>query len=643
MSHKNDPWLRKRQIFSMPVTSNKKKKRGMRIFSILWLAFKKTSMVIGAAVIVSTVLSIWALSSIVREIDMNAEIGRFPSEMVLYLEIDGDLPDLMTETNFSQPFASNAKTIRNYIDALESAAEDNRVKGIYAIVGSEGLSVVHAQEFRRALAKFKESGKFAYIYATAFDQGLSGYYLASGFDEIWMQPMGVVMVSGISAQMPYLRKVLDRVGVYPQIYKRKEYKGAYDMFTESEMSKDSRRATEALVEDIALALSQDISNDMGITTEEFKTLIDKGLYMDNEALEAGLIDVLDYEDVLIEKINKQVTGDVKGDGLEYVRFDRYVGDILKKQNNVSPNDPKIALIYAIGAIVDSAGIRASGSSSHIGLGMKTIVAADEISAALLDIAEDETYKGVVLRIDSPGGSPVASETILRAIHKVQEAGKSVTVSMGSTAASGGYWIATSADKIFVLPTTITGSIGVLGGKFSLAQLWKTLGVHWDEVNWGKRAAMWSMNQPYNKGEIERVNAMMDNVYINFIARVAKGRSMSVEEVEEIARGRVWSGKRAVDIGLADEIGSLNDALDYAASQVGEADRHDIAVEIVPKPLTPIEQLAKFLEEQVSVGQALHIQAGLLHSLWPQIRESLTIQNMLSGKVVVYEPTHVFAQ
>ena len=643
MSHKNDPWLRKRQIFSMPVTSNKKKKRGMRIFPILWLAFKKTSTVIGAAVIVSTVISIWALSSIVHEIDVNAEIGRLPSEMVLYLEIDGDLPDLMTEANFSQPFASNAKTIRNYIDALESAAEDPRVKGIYATIEDEGLSVVHTQEFRRALAKYKESGKFAYIYASAFDQGLSGYYLVSGFDEIWMQPMGVVMVSGISAQMPYLRKVLDKIGVHPQIYKRKEYKGAYDMFTEHKISDSSRRATEALVNDFALALSQDISSDMGITPEEFKTLVDKGLYMDNEALEVGLVDVLDYEDVLIEKINKQVTGDADGKGLEYVRFDRYVGDVFKKQNNVSAHNPKIALVYAIGVIVDSAGVRASGFRSHIGLGMETMVAADEISAALMDIAEDETYEGVVLRIDSPGGSPVASETILRAIQKVQKAGKSVTVSMGAAAASGGYWIATSADQIFVMPTTITGSIGVLGGKFSVAQLWDKLGVHWDEVNWGDRAAMWSMNQPYNEGEAERVNAMMDNVYINFIARVAKGRSMSVGEVEKIARGRVWSGKRAVEIGLADKIGGLNDALDYAALQIGKTDRHNIAVEIVPKPLTAIEQLAKFLEEQVSVGQALRIQAGLLHSLWPQIKESLAVQNILHGQVAVYEPVRMQVQ
>ncbi len=646
MTHNNDPWLRKRQIFSQK-TSVKKKKPRLKILPILWLAFKKTSTLIGAVVIISSVFMAWTMSSILKDIEAEVEMAKLPKEMVLYLEIDGDIPDQPGDVNFSQPFSQSVDTLRNYIDAIERAEKDPRVKGIYAMIKGGGMSVVHAQELRKALKNFEASGKFSYIFASAYDQGLGSYYLASAFDEMWMQPMGVVMISGISAQVPYLRRVLDKIGVYPQIYKRKEYKSAFDTFTESKMPEESRRETKTLIEDIALTLGADISVDLDMTPEVFKGLIDKGLFMDQEALEAGLIDVLDYEDVLIEKITEQVTGDPKDKKLAYVKFDSYISEMVKgagynpkRAKAAALNAETIALVYAQGMIVEKSSSRASAQSTDIQspFNRENVVAAEDIAPVLLEIAEDERYKAVVLRIDSPGGSPVASETILRAIQKVQEAGKSVTVSMGSTAASGGYWIASSADQIFAMPTTVTGSIGVIGGKFSLAKLWEKLEVNWDEVSWGEKAGMWSMNQPYNKAEAERVNAMMDNVYSSFIKRVAKGREMSEADVEEVARGRIWSGQRAVTVGLADQIGGLNDALDYAAVQLGGENRRDVFVDILPRPLTPIEQLIKLLEGQVQAGQALRVQAGLLGSVMAQLREMLQEQQALSNGVAVYEPS-----
>ncbi len=642
MSHDNDPWQRKRQIFSEQGLVKKKKGPRLKVLPILWLAFKRASTLIGAAVIISSVLAAWMMSSILSEIDAGAQMAGLPDEMVLYLEIDGDLPDQGADANFSQPFSQDVKTLKNYVDALEKAASDPRVKGVYATLKSGGMSVAHAQEFRSALTKFKASGKFSYIYSAAYDQGLSGYYVSSAFDEMWMQPMGVVMLSGISAQVPYLRRVLDKIGVYPQIYKRKEYKSAYDTFTESKMSDASRREMEVLINDIASALSTDIASAKGIKAKAFKRLVDKGLYMDQEALKAGLIDVLDYEDVLIEKINEQVTGDPKDKDLAYVKLNSYISEMLKEQGSkkFKPEAKKIALVYAQGMIVEDGGTKTSGS---VAFGKKNIIAADKIAPVILEIAEDEDYSGVVLRIDSPGGSPVASETILRALQKVQESGKSVTVSMGSTAASGGYWISCSADQIFVAPTTITGSIGVLGGKFSVAELWNKLEVNWDEVSWGKKAGMWSINQPYSKAEAERVKAMMDNVYTNFVSRVATGRGMSEKEVEAVARGRVWSGRRAVAVGLADQIGGLNDALDYAALQVGVKDRHGVVVDIVPKPLTPIEQLIELLESQVMAGKTLNDQVRVLGSFWSQISDVLAEQRALSNGVAIYEPMSLSAQ
>jgi protease-4 len=456
-----------------------------------------------------------------------------------------------------------------------------------------------------------------------------------------MQPMGVIMLSGISMQVPYLRRVLDKIGVYPQIYKRKDYKSAYDMFTEEKMPKASRFETRTLIDDIASVLSSDIARDMGIEPRAFKTLVDKGLYMDQEALDAGLIDALEYKDVLIEKINEQVTGDPKDKDLAYVKFHSYVSEMLKERSSADKSQAKkIALVYAKGMIVEDGGVRAQGS---VAFRKDNIIAADKLAPVLIDIAEDDDYDGVVLRIDSPGGSPVASETILRALQKVQEAGKSVTVSMGTVAASGGYWIACGADQIFVMPTTLTGSIGVLGGKFSVAALWDKLEVNWGDVSWGEKAGMWSMNQPYDKAEAERVNAMMDNVYTNFISRVAKGRGMSEDAVESVAKGRVWSGKRAVTIGLADQIGGLSEALDYAAVQVGAKNRQGVVVDVVPKPLTPIEQLVEMLESQVLAGKTLNDQVKVLGYFGAQIGDVLLEQKALSRGAAVYEPVGLSVQ
>ena len=634
-----DPWIKQKKLHSSAPAKEAAipPKRKWRLLSILWLAFKKTSMVIGAFVILGSVASTWLLSSYVDEIDES-----FPDQMVLHMKLEGSLGDLPKDSGFVDPFVQDHKTIKNYIDAIDKARTDPRVEGIYAYLGNVQLSVAHIQELRQALHNFKESGKFTYIYAPSYDQGVGGYYLASAFDEIWMQPMGVVLISGLNAEMPYMRDVLDKIGIEPQIYKRKEYKGAYDMFTESHMPEASRRATQALVTDIAEVLKADIAKRRGLAEDAFMSSVNKGLFIADEAVQAKLIDYADYEDKLIEKINKNITGDPDDDDLSYVKFMSYVKEMVKEQEEYESGasfgigddsgKPGIALIYAVGAIMDSDKGRSSISVDD------GIAGADKISDALLDAADDENIDAVVLRVDSPGGSPVASETILRAVQKVQEEGKTVTVSMGPIAASGGYWIASLADEIFVLPTTITGSIGVLGGKFSLANLWQTLGVNWDHVRWGDNASMWSMNQPYTKSEAERVNAMMDNVYSNFIKRVAKGRDMTEDEVEKIAKGRVWSGKQAIEKGLADQFGGLNDALDYAAVQAGGLDRNDVNIVVLPKPLSAIEQLIELLETQASSGESLHVQAEFFKQILPSLKQIIMMQNMKSGSV--YEPIRV---
>ncbi len=268
-----------------------------------------------------------------------------------------------------------------------------------------------------------------------------------------------------------------------------------------------------------------------------------------------------------------------------------------------------------------------------------MAAASDIAPAIFDAADDDTVGAIVLRIDSPGGSPVASESILRAIEKAKEKGKLVIVSMSTAAASGGYWVAAYADRIFTMPMTMTGSIGVLGGKVAVQGLSDKAGVTWDRSQrWGENAGIWSTVTPFSESEAERMNAMLDSVYAQFIARVAKGRGMDKAEVEKIAKGRVWSGKRAVELGLADELGGLDAALDFAAKAQGLESRKDLNITVTPKPPTPLEHLMELLGTQAALGPALEGLRHVMEKVEPLSAQLRIIEN--PADYMAFEPLQV---
>jgi protease-4 len=287
--------------------------------------------------------------------------------------------------------------------------------------------------------------------------------------------------------------------------------------------------------------------------------------------------------------------------------------------------PSVALIYAVGAIVESADMSPSGLSS-----------ADDVAGMIQAATEDEDIEAIVLRISSPGGSPVASETIRRAIIDAKEEGKIVIVSMGEMAASGGYWIAANADYIYALPGTLTGSIGVAGGKFSLGNMWSKVGVNWASIGFSENADLWSFNQPFSAEGRARFENVIDMIYDAFIARVAEGRGMSVDDAEQVARGRVWSGYQALDVGLVDELGGLNDALDYAGSRLGGEDRHDIRVVMLPSVKTPFERVLQMLEGQVRAGQGLHVLGQYISADDQRQAQALLESLQQSGKINIYQ-------
>lgn len=652
---RNDPWKRRAKLFSGSVPKDvRHPKTKWRVLPILWMAFKRSCMVLGALVLLSTIVIAWSLSSVVDQIDTS-----LPQDMVLYLELEGSLGDVPAEAGFASPLAKPGMTVRHFTDALYRAAEDPRVLGLYAKFENGSYALAHIEEMRKAILAFRASGKFAYIYAPSYSNGLGAYYLASAFEQVWMQPMGIILIPGLNAEIPFFRKAVDRLGIEPLFFQRNEYKSAYDSVTRHDISDAHRDNMYSLLEDIYSTITSDIARDRDLSTPDLSALIDKGVLLSKEALDYGLIDHLDYADVLEETIKEKVRG--KGSALDvnYVGFGRYVGDTVeayesgrgfvphitpvvfdgsgmganKKKSN-RQKKPVVALVHAVGAIMDDDGT--SARSPLVALG-GDIAAADKISDALYDISEDDSIDAVVLRVNSPGGSPVASETILRAIQKVQESGKTVTVSMGPVAASGGYWISASADQIFVSDTTITGSIGVLGGKLSVKEMWDSIGVRWARITFGENAGIFSLNTPFSDKEGERINAMLDDIYANFIKRVAHGRNMSEEQVEKIAGGRVWSGSGAIDVGLADQLGGLDEALDYAAVQVGGESRADVRIVVMPKPLSQLERFLEVLEGNVSVYEMFLGEAGVFSSFYSFVQPHLIMQ---TSPAMVYEPVSI---
>ncbi len=599
-----------RSLFSKPAPAvPSAPKRKWVVLPVMWKAAKRTAMVLGFMVLLSSLVSVCFLGSVIGD-----AVPYVPSKAALYIEFEGNLVDNAPNSGFVGPFSPPAQTLRQVVEAIDHARYDDRIQGIIVRLKDGGMSSANAREIRDVLQEFKSTGKFLRVYATAYG-GLSGglgqYYLASMFDEIWMQPMGVVSIPGIQAEIPYFRDVLDKIGIEPQFFQRNEYKTAYESAQRSSMSAPNREMLKALIGDVQSELVAQIAKDRGMSVPEFNALLDLSLFTAEEALKVGLITVNDYADSLVDMLRIELTGDLDNDDDILVGLEDYLSDIdmhFSTKKGVFPTRKKwgkVALIYVSGAIMTS------GNGGEM-----AVAASEDIVPAIMDATDDVEIGAIVLRVDSPGGSPVASESILRALDLAQKEGVIVVISMGSVAASGGYWVASHADQIFALPTTITGSIGVIGGKPSLQEFWKKAGVNWDRsVKWGENSGMWSFNTPFSESEAERFNMMLDHTYTSFLERVAEGRNMSVGDVDKIAGGRVWSGLKAREIGLVDQLGGLNDALDYAALSLKLRDRYDLDVVVMPEPKTPMEQLVELLNGEIAVGDLPSVSAFARFMAW----------------------------
>jgi len=463
--------------------------------------------------------------------------------------------------------------LREAVSALHRAAEDPRVAGLIARVQLPAAAAGPVQELREAVAAFT-AVKPSLAWAETYPGTLS-YYLASAFGEVWMQPSGTVGLIGFATNALFLRDALDKAGIEAQFIARGEYKSAANLFTQDRYTDAHREADTRLLESLRGQVWQAIADSRNIGQDALDGLADQAPLLRDIAVESGLIDRVGFRDEAYARIAELVgakdispdTGDADGDDapsrLYLSRYARATGPGGPARPSMPGRGPKstIAVVTVAGPIVSGrGGSRLPFGSSNAG--------GDTIAAALREAAHDDSVSAIVLRVDSPGGSVTASETIWREVKKARERGKPVVASMGAVAASGGYYVSMGADAIVANPGTITGSIGVVTGKLIARDLKDRLGVGSDSVRTNANADAWSVNAPFTPEQHAQVEAEADLFYNDFVQRVAQGRHLSVEAVEAVARGRVWTGADALDHGLVDELGGLRAAVRRAKVLAG---------------------------------------------------------------------------
>jgi protease IV len=491
---------------------------------------------------------------------------------VLTLDLTQALPDQPPDSGVERLLYPNRLTLIEALDTIERAGNDSRITGLVARIGDSNMGLAEVQELRDAIATFRAKGKRAVAYSDTFGElgsGTHSYYLAAAFNEIWLQPMGTLGLVGLRIEMPYLRGTLDMLGITPSVEHREEYKNAANMFTEKQMTGPEREELQALLDSINAQMVGDIAKDRKIDPATLKDLIDHAPLLTDEAMKAHLVDHVGDRTNAVTSF---------GAAPKLLSLENYRGQV----GEAHESGPTIALIYATGMLARGGG----GGNALTGSESGT----DRLVRAFRLAQEDKNVRAILFRVDSPGGSATAAETIWAAVHRAHEAGKPVIVSMGDVAGSGGYYIAAPADKIVAEPATLTGSIGVVAGKPVVSGLMQKLGANADALQTGANAGMFSLFQDFSPSEHERLNAVIDDIYNGFKHRVAEGRQLDDAAVEAVAKGRVWSGSDALKNKLVDALGGFRTALDIAKQSAGIAADQDVTLKLYPPAKTGIDAI-----------------------------------------------------
>ena len=524
-----------------------------------------------------TIISIISLAGMMATEGMSAPIKE---KSILRLDLSGTL----AERSESNPFAAlmgeenTALSLEDALLALDKAAKNENIIGVYLEGGAMGANPGMAQELRQALVEFKESGKWVVAYGDSY--GKTAYYLSSVADSVLLNPEGNVDFGGMASQIMFYKDVMEKIGVKMQVFKVGTYKSAVEPFICTEMSPANREQVTSYLFSIWTNMLKDVAASRNMEMGKLNSLADS-LTMISEAsvaLNGGLVDKLCYMDEVKAILRDKSGLEDEDDDLVFAS----VADVAKSETLGEKVDEQVAVYYAYGEIVQSQGTGLGISQEHQIVGEKMI-------KDLQDLREDDDVKAVVIRVNSPGGSAFASEQIWREVCLLKEK-KPVVVSMGGMAASGGYYISCAANRIFAEPTTLTGSIGIFGMIPDMSELMtEKIGLKFDVVKTNEMSDIGTMARPFNEAESAQMQKMINRGYDLFTKRVADGRGMAQDSVKLIAEGRVWTGEQGLNIGLVDELGNLDDAVAHAA-ELAEVEKF----RAVPYPGAdnPFDQLLK---------------------------------------------------
>jgi protease-4 len=498
--------------------------------------------------------------------------------MTILLELD--LTGALVEDVGSNPLEKmiNRKrlALRTLVGRLTAAGDDPEVVGLLAKLGSTSITLAQAQELAESISAFRAKGKQTVAFAETFGElgrGTAAYLVGVSFEELWLQPSGTVGLMGAAAAGTFMRGALDRAHVEPLFSQRHEYKNAVDGLVRTEFSEAHREALERLTSSAFEQVVAAVADARKISADQVRELIDRAPISAVEARTAGLVDHLGYRDQVRESLDNRWPE--KPTLLYLSRYHRKWDNIRRLRQ---ARQPAVGLVEAIGQI-------RTGRSKSGPVGRAA--GSDTVAASLRCAVNDERIRAIVLRVNSPGGSYVASDTIWHEVCRAREAGKPVVASMGDVAASGGYFVAMAADVIVAQPATLTGSIGVFGGKLQTAGLFQRFGVNVESLGQGRHALMFSPQTGFSEDEWAKLNEWLDFVYDDFTGKVAAGRAMSRDAVHEVARGRVWTGADALQRGLVDELGGLRRATEIARERAGLAP--EAPVRLVPA-VPPLQRL-----------------------------------------------------
>jgi protease-4 len=534
---------------------------------------------------------------------------------VLSMKISGPLPDYVPDDVLSRIFGPQPQSLSSVLTQFRKAKADKRIRAIILDVDASQTGWAKAEELRAAIEDFRASGKPVYAY---MEMGLNkDYYVAAACDKIYMPPPGELFIMGLAADVMFFRGSLDKLGIYPDLYQIGKYKNAGDTFTQKQMTEAHREVVNSLLDDLYGRYREGIARGRGKTTEDVDKLINNAPYNARAARDAGLIDGALYREEL-EKEIKKALGYAEQDELRQVKTSDYK-KITQESLGLNKGE-KIAIVYASGDIMSG--------NSQFGSGGQEVIGSESLVKELNQVRDDKTIKAVVLRIDSPGGEGLASDIIWRGIESLK-AKKPVVVSMSDVAASGGYYIACNANKIVAQPSTITGSIGVVGGKPVIKGFYDWIGVTNEYVLRGTNAGLFRESEKFNDSEREKFLEFLKTTYDDFTSKVAKGRGKDQAYIDSIGQGRVWTGRQGREKGLVDEYGGLDKAIEIAKQLANIPADKGIHRVIRPIPPTLFEQLFKDSgDANTQASPEIQQQAAMVAALPEDVRRALRYLQMM---------------